>query len=48
MMGFRCPTREHIRKGIMVEMLRDGILKLNDLLPDELLKWRKTCMGWGW
>jgi len=35
------------KKGMMVEMLRNGILKSNYLLCDELFKWRKTCANWG-
>jgi hypothetical protein len=38
MMGLKCLIEEHARKGMMVQMLRDGILKLNHLLFDELFK----------
>jgi hypothetical protein len=37
-MGFRYPIREHVGKGMMVQMLQDEILKLNHLLSDELFK----------
>jgi hypothetical protein len=44
-MGPMCLVEEHARKGMMVQMFQDGILKLNHLLLDELFKWRKTRMG---
>ncbi len=44
-MGFRCPIEEHARKGMMVQILQDEILKLNHLLFDELFKWKKTRIG---
>jgi hypothetical protein len=47
-MGFRCPVGKHVGKGMMVKTLQDGILKLNQLLLNELFKWRKTHTGWGW
>ncbi len=45
MMGFRYHVREHVRKDMMVQMLQDGILKLNYLLPNELFKKKKTHMN---
>jgi hypothetical protein len=44
-MGLKCPIKEHVRKGMMVQTLQDGILKLNHLLFDELFKWKETRMG---
>ncbi len=41
-MGFKCFVKEHARKGMMVQTFKEGILKLNHLLPDELFKWKKT------
>jgi hypothetical protein len=41
-MGFKYHVREHARKGMMVQMLQDGILKLNHLLPNEMFKRKKT------
>jgi hypothetical protein len=37
-MGLRYLVGEHVGKGMMVQMFQDGILKLNHLLPDELIK----------
>jgi hypothetical protein len=48
MMGLRYPIGEHAKKGMMVQTLQDGILKLNHLLSNELFKWRKACTGWRW
>jgi hypothetical protein len=45
MMGLKCPIEKHVGKGMMVQMLQDGILKLNPLLPNELFKWKNTHMG---
>jgi hypothetical protein len=45
MMGFRYPTEEHAKKGMMVQMIRNEILKLNHLLPNELFKQKKTCVN---
>jgi len=47
-MDLKFPIEKHARKGMMVQTFRDGILKLNHLLCDELFKWKKTHMGWGW
>jgi hypothetical protein len=44
-MGFRYIVKKHVKKGMMVQMFQDGILKLNHLLFDELFKWKKTHMG---
>jgi hypothetical protein len=41
-MGLRYPIKKHVRKGMMVQMLQDGILKLNHLFPNELFKKRMT------
>jgi hypothetical protein len=46
-MGLRYLIREHVGKGMMVQMFRDGILKLNHLLPDELFKWKKNMCKLG-
>jgi hypothetical protein len=46
-MGFIYLVKEHSGKGMMMQMLRDGILKLNHLLPNGLFKGKKTCMYWG-
>jgi hypothetical protein len=43
MMGFKYPIGEHVGKGMMVQMLQDGILKSNHLLPNELFKRKKVC-----
>jgi hypothetical protein len=37
-MGFKHPVGKHARKGMMVQMPQDGILKSNHLLFDELFK----------
>jgi len=44
-MGFRYPTEEHVKKGMMVQTIRNEILKLNHLLPNELFKQKKTCVN---
>jgi hypothetical protein len=44
-MGFICSIEKDVKKGMMVQMLRDGILNLNHLLPDEMFKWNKTRTG---
>jgi hypothetical protein len=36
--GPQIPCRKHARKRMMVQTLRNGILKLNHLLSDELFK----------
>ncbi len=46
-MGLTYPIKEHVGKGMMVQTLQDGILKLNHLLFDELFKGKKTCPCWG-
>jgi hypothetical protein len=38
MMGYIYFIKEHVGKGMMVQMLLDGILKPNHLLFDELFK----------
>jgi hypothetical protein len=48
MMGFRYCVREHVEKGMMVQMFQNGILKSNHLMRNELFKNRKTCACWGW
>jgi hypothetical protein len=42
MMGFRYPVEEHARKGMIVKMLQDGILKLNHFFFDKLFKQNET------
>jgi hypothetical protein len=37
-MGFKYPIKKHVGKGMMVQMLRNGILKSNYLLFDELFE----------
>jgi hypothetical protein len=46
-MGFKYPTKEHVEKGMMVQMIWDKIFKLNHLLPNELFKQKKTCVNYG-
>jgi hypothetical protein len=46
-MGLKYPIEKHAKKGMMVQTLQDGILKLKHLLPNELFKWKKTRMSWG-
>ncbi len=46
-MSLRYPIENHVGKGMIVQMLQDGTLKLNHLLPDELFKRKKTCTNWG-
>jgi hypothetical protein len=41
-MGFKYHVRKHARKGMMVQMFQDGILKVNHLLPNEMFKRKKT------
>jgi hypothetical protein len=41
-MGFKYLIKKHVKKGMMVQTLQDGILKLNHLLFDELFKGKKT------
>jgi hypothetical protein len=43
-MGFQYPIGKHVKKGMIVRALQNGILKLNHLLSNELFKWRKTHM----
>jgi hypothetical protein len=38
---------KNVGKGMMVQMLQDGILKSNHLLFDELFKRRKIHACWG-
>ncbi len=45
-MGFKYLVGErYVGKGMMVQMLGDGILKLNHVLLDELFKRKKTRMN---
>ncbi len=37
-MGLKCRVREHAKKGMMMQMFQDGILKLNHVLLNELFK----------
>ncbi len=41
-MGIKYLNGKHVGKGMMVYTLQDEILKLNDLLSDELFKKRNT------
>jgi hypothetical protein len=43
MMGLKYHVEKHFKKGMTVQTLQDGILKLNHLLSNELFKWKKTC-----
>jgi hypothetical protein len=45
MTGLIYPIEKHVGKGMMVEMLQNGILKLNHFLSEKLLKWKKACMS---
>ncbi len=38
------PIGKHAKKGMMVQMFQNGILKMNHLLFDELFKRRETCL----
>jgi hypothetical protein len=40
-MGLKYFVKKYVGNGMMVQMLQDGILKLNHLLPNEMFK-RKT------
>jgi hypothetical protein len=40
-MCFKYLVEKYEKKNMMVQMLQDGILKLNHLLPNELFKWKK-------
>ncbi len=42
-MSLTYPIKEHVGKGIVVQMPQDGILKSNHLLFDKLFKQNKTC-----
>jgi hypothetical protein len=42
MMGFKYLIRKHAKKGMMVQTLQNGNLKMNHLLSDELFKRRET------
>jgi hypothetical protein len=46
-MEFKYSIGEHAAKGMMVQMLRNKILKSNHLLFDELFKQKKTLVSWG-
>jgi hypothetical protein len=37
-MSFKYLVEKQVKKGIMVQKFQDGILKLNNLLPNELFK----------
>jgi hypothetical protein len=37
-MGFRYPIKDRVRHGMMMQKIRNAILKLNHLLPSELFK----------
>jgi hypothetical protein len=47
MMGFKYLVEKHVGNNMMVQMLQDGILKLNHLLFNELFKRRKIYMNGG-
>jgi hypothetical protein len=42
MMGLKYPIGEHVKEGMMMQMLQNGILKMNHLLSDEFFKKRET------
>jgi hypothetical protein len=46
-MGLKYLAEEHVGKGMMVQMILNGILKLNYSLFDELFKAKKTHTCWG-
>jgi len=41
-MDFKSPIEKHVKKGMMVQMFQNGILKMNHLLFDELFKRKET------
>jgi hypothetical protein len=41
-MDFKYPIKKHVKKGMMVEMFWNGILKMNHMLSDELFKRKET------
>jgi hypothetical protein len=45
-MGFKYLVEEHVGMGTM-QMLLNGIIKLNHLLFNELFKRKKTFVCWG-
>jgi hypothetical protein len=47
MMSFKYFVEEYVRKGIMVQMLQDEIVKSNHLLFNELLKRGKHAHAMG-
>jgi hypothetical protein len=47
-MGLKYCVEKHVGKGMIVQILQNGILKLNHLLFNELFKLKNTYMGWGW
>jgi len=42
MMGLKYPIEKHVKKGVMVQMLQNGILKMNRLLFNELFRRKET------
>ncbi len=46
-MGFKYFVKEHVREGIVVQTIRNGILKVNHLLFDEVFKREETHLCWG-
>ncbi len=36
-------SKSMLENDMMMEMLQDEILKSNNLLPNDLFKWRRTC-----
>jgi hypothetical protein len=44
--GLQVSRQKHVKKGMMVQTFRNGILKMNHLLFNELFKRRDTtCSG---
>jgi hypothetical protein len=41
-MGLKYPIEKHVKKGVMVQMLQNGILKMNHLLLNELFRRKET------
>jgi hypothetical protein len=42
MMGLKYLVGEHVKEGMMMQMLQNGILKMNHLLYDEFLEKKET------
>jgi hypothetical protein len=47
-MDLKYPIKKHVKKGMMVQMFQNGVLKMNHMLFNELLKRKETRSCWGW